>query len=126
MKYIRLYLLLFFIEHMFQQSENDLQTSLQHKQRELLELKRRKLELELAATTKQLAAQTNAPVSDQLVVPATATPTSVTVAVPVTLNNPMPEALLNADSVLPMMPLPALNVSVSLIRLFQSHFFQYF
>lgn len=36
------------------QSENDLQAKLQIKQRELLELKKRKLELELAATQKQL------------------------------------------------------------------------
>lgn len=36
------------------QSENDLQAKLQIKQRELLELRKRKLELELAATHKQL------------------------------------------------------------------------
>lgn len=40
------------------QSENDLQAKLQIKQRELLELKKRKLELELAATQKQLGLTT--------------------------------------------------------------------
>lgn len=38
----------------FLQTDNDLQAKLQIKQRELLELKKKKLELELAATQKQL------------------------------------------------------------------------
>ncbi|XP_055310467.1 uncharacterized protein LOC129573660 isoform X3 [Sitodiplosis mosellana] len=42
-------------------TEKDIQTELQIKQRELLELKKRKLELELAATQKQLATTTVMP-----------------------------------------------------------------
>lgn len=54
------------------QSEKDLQTELQIKQRELLELKKRKLELELAATAKQLglAVTTTAVVPTTIIDPA--------------------------------------------------------
>lgn len=45
----------FFHSSSFLQSEKHIQTELQIKQRELLELKKRKLELELAATQKQLS-----------------------------------------------------------------------
>lgn len=78
------------------QTEKDIQTELQIKQRELLELKKRKLELELAATQKQLC----------LTVP-TAVPPHPPIADPIKMVNP--NEMLKRDQMpsgVPLVPKP--------------------
>lgn len=82
------------------QTEKDIQTELQIKQRELLELKKRKLELELAATHKQLG----------LPPTTVAQPPHAAIVDPTKIFNP--NELLKRDPMLPCVPLVPKPVNI--------------